>query len=451
MHEGRHAPSALMCIPMCPVSQLGKAVGGLVSRLWGTQRSAGCVQVSWFKSGLCVAGAREVGTQVAVPLQQSSPLPPAAPLDPAAPALPDEPPVAPPVPASPPPPPGAPAVPPVPTPAVPPVPTLAVPPVPTPAVPPVPTPAVPPVAATPLAPPAPPVPSPAAPPAPPDPDVPAEPSMPASMPPSVVPPLPPPPPPPCKEMSAPASTAPPLPPLAPSSPPPHDAPRPPAANSTKGASLRREKFSIQPFYRNEQAHNRSNDRPARRSAERPDRWQAAASVGTVIVFVLVVAYRGLLFSGFDPDSTRVQGLPVTGLKLMWLLVACMVSVATRAIGGLAGVCLCRVAGDGGSVRGWSHAPGTVAGAGHRRPRWIARLPVRVLLRVSRRRLADGDRDSGFRRDLAGGPEAPSSRLANRGRVSRWRTSSSARRTHSVGHSARCRRRAWQFLALATRK
>ena len=266
MHVGRHAPSTLTTTPRFPVSQLGKAVGGLVSRLWGTQRSAGCVQVSWFKSGLCVVGAMEVGTQVAVPLQQSSPLPPAAPLDPAAPALPDEPPVAPAVPASPPPPAGAPAVPPVPTPAVPPVPTPAVPPVPTPAVPPVPTPAVPPVAATPPAPPAPPVASPAAPPAPADPDVPAEPSIPASRPPSAVPPLPPPP---CKEMSAPASTAPPLPPLAPSSPPLHDAPRPPA-NSMNGTSLRRAKFPIQPFYRRKQAIGRSSNRACRR-AERPDR------------------------------------------------------------------------------------------------------------------------------------------------------------------------------------
>ena len=68
---------------------------------------------------------------------------------------------------------------------------------------------------------------------------------------------------------------------------------------------------------------------------RPLDLYLVTGVGTVVVIVLAVAYRGLLFSGFDPDSARVQGLPVKGLELtLWLLVACMVSVATRAIGAL---------------------------------------------------------------------------------------------------------------------
>jgi zinc transport system permease protein len=45
--------------------------------------------------------------------------------------------------------------------------------------------------------------------------------------------------------------------------------------------------------------------------------------------------RGLVFAGFDPQVARVHGLPVAALDLgLWVLVAVVVSVSTRALGAL---------------------------------------------------------------------------------------------------------------------
>jgi zinc transport system permease protein len=60
---------------------------------------------------------------------------------------------------------------------------------------------------------------------------------------------------------------------------------------------------------------------------------ALALVGGVAVLVHVVLHRGFLFAMFDPDSARVQGLPVRLLDVSSsLLTALSVSVATRALG-----------------------------------------------------------------------------------------------------------------------
>jgi zinc transport system permease protein len=68
---------------------------------------------------------------------------------------------------------------------------------------------------------------------------------------------------------------------------------------------------------------------------RPADLYFVAGVGFVVLLTIVVGYRGLLFSGFDPESARVQGLPVRGIELtFWALSACEISVATRALGAL---------------------------------------------------------------------------------------------------------------------
>ena len=59
------------------------------------------------------------------------------------------------------------------------------------------------------------------------------------------------------------------------------------------------------------------------------------SVGSLVLILLAATYRGLLFSGFDPNGARVQGIPVAGLEItLWVLVAASVSVTTRALGAL---------------------------------------------------------------------------------------------------------------------
>ena len=68
---------------------------------------------------------------------------------------------------------------------------------------------------------------------------------------------------------------------------------------------------------------------------RPVDWMLVAGVGTVCVIAQVLFGRGWLFSGFDHDVARVHGLPVKLLDIsLWLCVAGMVSVATRALGAL---------------------------------------------------------------------------------------------------------------------
>lgn len=53
----------------------------------------------------------------------------------------------------------------------------------------------------------------------------------------------------------------------------------------------------------------------------------------LVLAVMLVAHRGFTFAAFDPESARVQGLPVRALDFVsWVLVAITVSVATRALG-----------------------------------------------------------------------------------------------------------------------
>jgi zinc transport system permease protein len=60
---------------------------------------------------------------------------------------------------------------------------------------------------------------------------------------------------------------------------------------------------------------------------------ALAAVGCSALLVHLVLHRGFLFAMFDPDSARVQGLPVRALDVSSsLLTALSVSVATRALG-----------------------------------------------------------------------------------------------------------------------
>jgi zinc transport system permease protein len=61
--------------------------------------------------------------------------------------------------------------------------------------------------------------------------------------------------------------------------------------------------------------------------------RAVVGVGMAALLFHVVLHRGLLFAIFDPESARVQGLPVRLLDLAgFLLTALVVSVATRALG-----------------------------------------------------------------------------------------------------------------------
>ena len=60
-----------------------------------------------------------------------------------------------------------------------------------------------------------------------------------------------------------------------------------------------------------------------------------AGVGAMIATMALILNRGFVFTGFDPQGARVQGLPVRTLELsLWAMVAIEVSVTTRALGAL---------------------------------------------------------------------------------------------------------------------
>jgi zinc transport system permease protein len=68
---------------------------------------------------------------------------------------------------------------------------------------------------------------------------------------------------------------------------------------------------------------------------RPLDVSLVVGVGTLSVALVLVARRGLVFSGFDPDAARVQGLPVRKLEtLLWVLLSLVAAVTTRALGAL---------------------------------------------------------------------------------------------------------------------
>ncbi len=58
-------------------------------------------------------------------------------------------------------------------------------------------------------------------------------------------------------------------------------------------------------------------------------------VGSLVLALAFLFHRGFMFAGFDPEGARVHRLPVSLLDfLLWVLIAVMASVATRAIGAL---------------------------------------------------------------------------------------------------------------------
>ncbi len=68
---------------------------------------------------------------------------------------------------------------------------------------------------------------------------------------------------------------------------------------------------------------------------RPLDLTLVVTVGALVLVVLAFVHRGLLFAGFDPEGARVHGLPASLLEhLLWILVAVVASVTTRAIGAL---------------------------------------------------------------------------------------------------------------------
>jgi zinc transport system permease protein len=65
-----------------------------------------------------------------------------------------------------------------------------------------------------------------------------------------------------------------------------------------------------------------------------DLW-LVLGVGGATLLVHLWLLRSFVFSGFDPEGARVQGLPVPVLEvLLWTTIALVVSVATRALGAL---------------------------------------------------------------------------------------------------------------------
>jgi zinc transport system permease protein len=68
---------------------------------------------------------------------------------------------------------------------------------------------------------------------------------------------------------------------------------------------------------------------------RPSDLAAVGVTAGVLLLLHILWYRGLVFSSFDPDAARVQGLPVRFLNAFLLAsVGAMVGVAARALGAL---------------------------------------------------------------------------------------------------------------------
>ena len=62
---------------------------------------------------------------------------------------------------------------------------------------------------------------------------------------------------------------------------------------------------------------------------------AVLGVGGLVAVTTILCREGFVFSGFDPDGARVQGLPVRLLELLLVgLITLEVGVTTRALGAL---------------------------------------------------------------------------------------------------------------------
>lgn len=68
---------------------------------------------------------------------------------------------------------------------------------------------------------------------------------------------------------------------------------------------------------------------------RPEDFVLVVAGGVAALGIAIWLRRGLVFSGFDPDGARVQGLPVRWLDFGLLaLITLLVAVSTRALGAL---------------------------------------------------------------------------------------------------------------------
>jgi zinc transport system permease protein len=68
---------------------------------------------------------------------------------------------------------------------------------------------------------------------------------------------------------------------------------------------------------------------------RPEDLQLVLGVGGLVAVTTILCREGFVFSGFDPDGARVQGLPVRLLELLLVgLITLEVGVTTRALGAL---------------------------------------------------------------------------------------------------------------------
>jgi zinc transport system permease protein len=68
---------------------------------------------------------------------------------------------------------------------------------------------------------------------------------------------------------------------------------------------------------------------------RPEDLALVAIAGALVLLLHLWLRRAFVLSGFDPEAARVQGIPVRFFDvLLWVTVALMVSVTTRALGAL---------------------------------------------------------------------------------------------------------------------
>ncbi len=68
---------------------------------------------------------------------------------------------------------------------------------------------------------------------------------------------------------------------------------------------------------------------------RPDDMFLVCGAGAFVIAILSWWHRGFVFAAFDPEGAKVHGLPVQLLDVvLWMLVALMVSLSTRALGAL---------------------------------------------------------------------------------------------------------------------